>query len=97
VVRRHADEVLFVLGKHTKDTLREVQRMLRDHFTARAEVATAAATAAVRAATAARDVDAATRERRRREVRDGLARLDALAERARVTLEPTPVLAEVPA
>ncbi|MEJ2889775.1 dynamin family protein [Actinomycetospora aeridis] len=76
VVRQHADEVQFVVGKHTKDMLREVQRTLRDHFTARAEEVATGAAAAVVAATGARDLDAERRRRRTAEVRAELARLD---------------------
>ncbi len=83
VVRRHADEVQFVLGKHAKDMLREVQRMLRDHFAARAEEATTTAAAAVAAASAARELDTGVRKRRLAEVRAELAHLDALVVRCR--------------
>lgn len=83
VVRQHADEVQFVVGKHTKDMLREVQRTLRDHFTARAEEVATGAAAAVAAATGARDLDAAVRRRRTAEVRAELARLDDLVARCR--------------
>jgi hypothetical protein len=81
VVRQYADEVQFVLGKHTKDMLREVQRTLRDHFTARAEEVAAGVAAAVAAATGARDLDAEVRRRRTKEVRAQLARLDDLVAR----------------
>ena len=36
-VRRYVDEVTFQVGKDSRDMLREVQRDLRDHFTALAE------------------------------------------------------------
>jgi hypothetical protein len=85
VVRQHADEVQFVLGKHTKDMLREVQRALRDHFTARAEEVATGAAAAVAAATAARQLDADVRRRRATEVRAQLAGLDDLLDRCRGT------------
>jgi hypothetical protein len=81
VVRQHADEVQFVVGKHTKDMLREVQRTLRDHFTARAEEVATGTAAAVAAATGARDLDAEVRRRRTAEVRAELARLDELLAR----------------
>jgi hypothetical protein len=81
VVRQHTEEVQFVLGKHTKDMLREVQRTLRDHFAARAEEASAGVAATVAAATAARKLDADVRRRRTAEVRAELARLDDLLAR----------------
>ncbi|WP_133828216.1 dynamin family protein [Actinomycetospora succinea] len=76
VVRQHADEVQFVVGKHTKDMLREVQRTLRDHFAGRADEVARGAAEAVAAATGARDLDAQVRRRRTAEVRAQLARLD---------------------
>ncbi|NKE55978.1 Isoniazid-inducible protein iniA [Lentzea sp. PSKA42] len=36
-VRRHLDDVVFQLGKESRDMLREVQRTLRNHFTGHAE------------------------------------------------------------
>ncbi len=36
-VRRYCDEVHFVIGKDSRDTLRRVQRQLRDHYSRRAE------------------------------------------------------------
>ena len=36
-VRRYCDEVSFVMGKHSRDTLRKIQRQLRDHYTGLAE------------------------------------------------------------
>ena len=85
VVRQHADEVQFLLGKHTKDMLREVQRTLRDHFTARADQVATGAAATVAAATAARKLDVEVRRRRAQEVRVELAAIDDLLERCRET------------
>jgi hypothetical protein len=36
-VRRYCDEVLFVMGKDSRDTLRRIQRQLRDHYSSLAE------------------------------------------------------------
>jgi len=36
-VKRHLDEVVFQVGKDSKDRLRRLQRVLRDHFTTRAD------------------------------------------------------------
>lgn len=36
-VRRHIDEVIFQVSKDSKDRLRQIQRVLRDHFTGTAE------------------------------------------------------------
>lgn len=37
VVKRHLDEVVFQVNKDSKDRLRRLQRVLRDHFTTRAD------------------------------------------------------------
>jgi hypothetical protein len=36
-VRKYLDEASFLAGKDSRDTLRRVQRLLRDHYTARAD------------------------------------------------------------
>jgi hypothetical protein len=36
-VRKHVENVIFQAGKHSRDLLRQIQRTLRDHFTAHAE------------------------------------------------------------
>ena len=83
-VRRHVDDVVFRVGKNTRDMLREVQRTLRDHFSATAReldrslsASTAAATAAVAA-----QADPATRERRTLAARTTGARLQVVLDRA---------------
>lgn len=58
-VRKHIDDVTFQAGKQCRDLLKEIQRTLRDHFTAEAEQALAAARAAqADQETRARDVHA---------------------------------------
>jgi hypothetical protein len=80
-VRRHADEVLHLAGKRSRDLLRDVQRTLRDHFTAQAETLARSVAEAVTAAAAAQEIAANQRERRLRDVRAELGRIELLGER----------------
>ncbi len=82
-VRRYTDEVSFRMGKDARDTLRRVQRQLRDHYTARAEElhrSTSEALAAAQQAAAADETDTA---RRRRDAEAELRRIAQLRERIR--------------
>ncbi len=83
-VRRHAEEVLHLAGKRSRDLLRDVQRTLRDHFTAQAETLARSVAEAVTAAAAAQEIATGARERRLRDVRAELGRVDLLAERVAV-------------
>ncbi|HEY2221999.1 dynamin family protein [Actinomycetospora sp.] len=83
-VRRHAEEVLHLAGKRSRDLLRDVQRTLRDHFTGQAEMLARSVAEAVTAAAAAQEIATGTRERRLRDVRAELGRVDLLAERVAV-------------
>jgi hypothetical protein len=82
-VRKHLDEVVFQVGKDSRDMLREVQRGLRDHFTALAEEVGTSVDASVRAAKAAVTADEGTRKRRIRELESELDRIAQLETRAR--------------
>jgi hypothetical protein len=80
-VRRHGDEVLHLAGKRSRDLLRDVQRTLRDHFTAQAESLARSVSEAVTAAAAAQEIESGRRERRLRDVQAELARVELLAGR----------------
>jgi hypothetical protein len=67
-VRKYVDEVSFQVTKDSRDTLREVQRELRDLFTARAEELARSTGEAVAAAQAAVKADETTRTARIREL-----------------------------
>ena len=82
-VRKHIDEVTFQVGKDSRDMLRRTQRQLRDHFSALAEEVSTSIAASVAAAQSAVKTTAADRERRIRDLKAELARIDGLAERAR--------------
>jgi hypothetical protein len=94
-VRRHADEVLHLAGKRSRDLLRDVQRTLRDHFTAQAETLARSVAEAVTAAAAAEEIATNQRERRLRDVRAELGRIDLLAERVQTCRAAFAVAADV--
>jgi Dynamin family len=69
-LRRYIDDVTFHVGKDSRDMLRGVQRLLRDHFTTRAEEMKRSLQESLKAAEKAAKASKAERERR-------LAELDA--------------------
>jgi hypothetical protein len=52
-VRKYTDEASFVVGKDTRDSIRNLQRAIRDTYSARAEELVRSTTASVQEATAA--------------------------------------------
>jgi Dynamin family len=81
-VRRYCDEVSFVTGKDSRDTLRRIQRQLRDHYSARAdELNRSNAQALAQAADTAKRSQS-ERDRRLKDVDAELARLRQLDARA---------------
>jgi hypothetical protein len=82
-VRKHLDEVTFQVGKDSRDLLRRSQRQLRDHFSGLAEEVSTSLAASVQAAQSALRTDTSERERRIRDLKAEIARVDGLAERAR--------------
>ncbi len=82
-VRKYVDEVSFHVTKDSRDTLREVQRELRDVFTARAEELSRSSAEAVGAAQDAVKADEATRTARIRELDEELRLIRQLDERCR--------------
>jgi len=81
-VRRYCDEVTFVLGKDSRDTLRRIQRQLRDHYGARAEELNRSTGEALQAAAEAVRSSQVERDRRLRDLDAELGRLRVLRERA---------------
>jgi ubiquinone biosynthesis protein UbiJ len=81
-VRQYVDDVVFQVGKDSKDKLRLVQRMLRDHFAALAEEMSRSIAASVQAAQQAAKADSSDREQRIKELKSRLAEISALRERA---------------
>jgi predicted GTPase len=80
--RRYTDEVGFVVGKDSRDTLRRVQRQLRDFFAARAEELHRSTSEALNAAQQAAKSDEATRARRLKDVDAELGRISTLRAKA---------------
>jgi hypothetical protein len=88
-VRRYTDDVIFHVGKDSRDLLRRLQRQLRDHFTdVAAELETSLAESMRTAETAAR-ADAAQRDQRVTELRAVLTRI-ATVERSAASLVSAP-------
>jgi hypothetical protein len=80
--RKYTDEVSFIVGKDARDTLRRVQRQLRDFFSARAEELHRSTTEALNAAQKAVKSDEATRQSRLKDVEAELVRISRLSKRA---------------
>jgi replication fork clamp-binding protein CrfC len=81
-VRQYVDDVVFQVGKDSKDKLRGVQRTLRDHFTALAEEMSRSINESVQAAQRAAKTDSADRDRRIRELKQQLEEIATLRRRA---------------
>jgi hypothetical protein len=81
-VRRYCDEVSFVMGKDSRDTLRRVQRELRDHYSEIAESLGKSNSEALAAANEAARRTEAQRESRLRDIEAELGRLRQLKQRA---------------
>ncbi|MBM0258174.1 GTP-binding protein [Micromonospora sp. 4G55] len=81
-IQRHVDDFFVRTTKDCRDTARQVQRMLRDHFTALTEELQEAIVQSFRTAKQAADTDAAARGQRQREIRLKMSRLAAVYEQA---------------
>jgi hypothetical protein len=88
-IRKYVDEVSFEIGKESRDTLRALQRTLRDGFTARAEEIQTSMTAAIKRAEEAA-ASTGDPEARLRDVAAELERIGGLAERARAYTDGIP-------
>jgi hypothetical protein len=80
--RKYTDEVSFVVGKDSRDTLRRTQRRMRDFFAARADELHRSTTGALAAAQQAVKSDANTRQKRLRDVDAELKRIGVLRDKA---------------
>lgn len=81
-IRRFTDDVSFQVGKESKDRLRLIQRLLRDHFTAIAEQTLRSLADSLRAAQDAAKVESTERTRRAGEVERQMAVLETFKVRA---------------
>ncbi len=77
-IRRYCDEVSFQVSKDSKDTLRRVQRQLRDHYSTRAEELNRSTQEALKAATEAAKVGTAERANRQKDLAAELNRIRSL-------------------
>jgi hypothetical protein len=76
--RKYTDELAFEVGKDGRDTVRRIQRQLRDQFSARAEELYRSTTDALHKAQQAIEVDAKTRTKRLPDVEAELGRIRGL-------------------
>ena len=81
-VRRYCDEVSFQIGKDSRDTLRRIQRQLRDHYSSLADELNRSTSEALKSATEAAKVAEADRSKRLRDVKAELERIGGLRDRA---------------
>jgi hypothetical protein len=87
-VRRYCDEVSFVMGKHSRDTLRRIQRQLRDHYTTLAEELNRSNTDALTSAQSAAKQTQAERDKRQKDLDAELTRLRQLRQQAMAAVRP---------
>jgi hypothetical protein len=80
--RKYTDEVNFVVMKDARDTLRRVQRQLRDFYSTRAQELQKTTNDALAAARQAAHSDESTKESRLRDVNAELGRIAALRKKA---------------
>jgi GTP-binding protein EngB required for normal cell division len=81
-IRRYCDEVTFVMTKDSRDTLRRIQRQLRDHYSSLADELARSNAKALTAASEAAQRTTAQRESRLRDLTAELDRLRQLREHA---------------
>ena len=81
-VRKYCDDVSFAVGKDSRDTMRRIQRQLRDYYSARAEELNRSNAEALRSAQAGAQQSEAERQARLRDLAAELSRLGELRQRA---------------
>ncbi len=87
-LRRYVDDVTFHVGKDSRDMLRGVQRVLRDHFTAQAEQMKRSLQESLKAAENSVKATKAERDARLAEIGAELARLEQVARHVSTLLPP---------
>ena len=95
-IRRYCDEVSFVMGKDSRDTLRRIQRELRDHYGGLAEELNRSNSQALSAATEAAKRTQSDREKRLKDLDAEISRLRQLRQRA-AAASAAPAVAPAPA
>ncbi|MFC3504202.1 dynamin family protein [Micromonospora krabiensis] len=81
-IQRHVDDFFVRTTKDCRDTARQVQRLLRDHFSVLTDELQEGIVQSLRTAKQAADTDAAAREQRQREITLKMTRLAGLYEQA---------------
>jgi hypothetical protein len=81
-IRKYLDEAQFLAGKEQRDTLRRLQRQLRDHYSTRAEELQRSVAETAGAAAQALKSDEATRTKRLKDVQSELQRILGLRKMA---------------
>lgn len=87
--RKYTDEVTFLVTKDSRDTVRLVQRQLRDFYQARAEELQKSTSDTLVAAQQAAKSDQGARDKRLRDVEAEITRVEGLAKRV-AAIGPTP-------
>jgi len=86
LLRRQVDDVIFHVGKECRDRLRQVQRLLRDHFSEVATELHRSLSESIRAAEKAANTEGSNRQQRISRLKAELAQIDALRDDARALL-----------
>lgn len=91
-IRRFTDDVSFQVGKESKDRLRQIQRVLRDHFTSIAEQTLRSLNDSLRAAQEAAKVESTERATRTAQLDRDMKAVAELNERAAALVGPKDVV-----
>jgi hypothetical protein len=86
LLRRQVDDVIFHVGKECRDRLRQVQRLLRDHFSEVASELHRSLSESIQAAEKAANTAGSHRQRQISRLETELERIDALRDDARALL-----------
>lgn len=86
LLRRQVDDVIFHVGKECRDRLRQVQRLLRDHFSEVATELSRSLSESIQAAEKAANTEGSARRQRIQQIRAELDQIDALRNDARALL-----------
>jgi hypothetical protein len=95
--QRHVDDFFLSYGKASKDTARQVQRKLRDHFQAVVERMQSGITEQANAAKRAAEAEIAERRRRSQEIKAEVDRLVSLHKRIQALVGQSPTRKELTA
>jgi GTPase SAR1 family protein len=87
-VRRYCDEVSFEVNKDSRDTLRRIQRQMRDHYSSRAEELHKSTAEALKAANDAAKRSVTERAQRLKDVDAELARIKGLRDQVQTLVAP---------